>query len=71
MIKNLLFSQKKCLKLFKDHDIEIYYTDSNLKAVVVERFNRSLGELMMKEFVENNNTVWYKILPKLIKFYQN
>ena len=42
-----------------------------MKAVVIERFNRSLRELMMKEFVRNNNTVWYNILPKLIKFYNN
>ena len=59
------------LKFFKDHDIKIYYTNSNLKAVVIERFNRSLRELMIKEFVKNNNTVWYKILPKLIKFYND
>ena len=26
---------------------------------------------MMKEFVKNNNTVWYNILPKLIKTYNN
>ena len=26
---------------------------------------------MMKEFVKNNNTVWYNILPKLIKIYNN
>ena len=26
---------------------------------------------MMKEFVKNNNTIWYNILPKLIKFYNN
>ena len=25
----------------------------------------------MKEFVKNNNTVWYNILPKLIKIYNN
>ena len=25
----------------------------------------------MKEFVKNNNTVWYNILPKLIKFCNN
>ena len=32
---------------------------------------RSLRELMMKEFTKNNNTVWYNILPKLIKIYNN
>ena len=26
---------------------------------------------MMKEFVKNINTIWYNILPKLIKFYNN
>ena len=25
----------------------------------------------MKEFVKNNNTIWYNILPKLIKIYNN
>ena len=59
------------LKFFEDHNIKIYYTNSNLKAVVIDRFNRSLRELMVKEFVKNNNTVWYNILPKLIKFYNN
>ena len=26
---------------------------------------------MMKEFVKNNNTVWYNLLPNLIKTYNN
>ena len=59
------------LNFFKDNNVKIHYTNSNLKAVVIERFNRSLRELMMKEFVKNNNTIWYNILPKLIKFYNN
>ena len=71
VIKKAHFSVKKCLKFFEDHNIKIYYTNSNLKAVVIERFNRSLRELMMKEFVKNNNTIWYNILPKLIKIYNN
>ena len=59
------------LKFFEDHNIEIYYTNLNLKAVVIERFNRSLRKLMMKKFVKSNNTVWYNILPELIKTYNN
>ena len=59
------------LKFFEDNNVKIYHTYSNLKAVVIERFNRSLRELMMKEFVKNNNTVWYNILPELIKKYNN
>ena len=65
------FFSKEMLKIFEDNDIKIYHTYSNLKAVVIERFNRSLRELMMKEFVKNDNTVWYNILPKLIKFYND
>ena len=65
------FFSKEMLKFFEDHNIKIYYTHSNLKAVIIERFNRSLRELMMKSFVKNNNTVWYNILPKLIKNYNN
>ena len=59
------------LKYFENHNIKIYYTHSNLKAVIIERFNRSLRELMMKAFVKNNNNIWYNILPKLIKTYNN
>ena len=65
------FFSKEMLKFFEDDNVKIYHTYSNLKAVVIERFNRSLRELMMKEFVKNNNTIWYNILPKLIKTYNN
>ena len=58
-------------KFFKDNNVKIYYTNSELKAVVIERFNRSLRELMMKEFVINNNTLWYDISTKLINKYNN
>ena len=59
------------LKFFEDNNVKIYCTHSHLKAVIIERFNKSLGELMMKSFVKNNNTVWYNILPDLIKIYNN
>ena len=65
------FFSKEMLKFFENYNIKIYYTHSNLKAVVIERFNRSLRELRMKSFVKSNNTVWYNILPKLIKTYNN
>ena len=59
------------LQFFKDNNVKIYYTHSNLKAVIIERFNKSLRELMMKSFVKNNNTVWYNILSDSIKTYNN
>ena len=69
--QELAFFSKEMLKFFEEHNIKIYYTHSNLKAVIIERFNRSLRELMMKKFVKSNNTVWYNILPELIKAYNN
>ena len=69
--KESSFFSKEMLKFFEDNNVKIYHTYSNLKAVVIERFNRSLRELMMKEFVKNNNTVYYNILPELIKKYNN
>ena len=69
--KEPAFLSKEMQVFFKNNNVKIYHTNSRLKAVVVERFNRSLRELMMNEFVKNNNTVWYNILPKLIKIYNN
>ena len=51
------FFSKEMLKFFENNNVKIYHTHSNLKAVVIERFNRSLRELMMKSFVQNNNSL--------------
>ena len=69
--KEPAFLSKEMQQFFKDNNVKIYHTNSLLKAIVIERFNRSLRELMMKEFVKNNITVWYNILPKLLKIYNN
>ena len=69
--KESAFLSKEMQQFFKNNNVKIYHTNSHLKAVVIERFNRSLRELMMKYFVTNNNTIWYNILPKLIKIYNN
>ena len=65
------FFLKRNVKFFENNNVKIYYTNSNLKVVVIERFNRSLRELMMKKFVKSNNTFWYNILPELLKTYNN
>ena len=55
--KEPAFLSKEMQQFFKDNNVKIYHTNSHLKEVVIERFNRSLRELMMKEFVKNNNTI--------------
>ena len=69
--KEPAFLSKEMQQFFKNNNVKNYHTNSHLKAVVIERFNRSLRELMMKHFTKNNNTVWNNILPKLIKIYNN
>ena len=69
--KEPAFLSKEIQKFFKDNDVKIYHTNSHLKAVIIERFIRSLRKLMMRHFVKNNNTIWYNILPKLIKLHNN
>ena len=54
--KKPAFFSKEMLKYFEDNNVTIYHNNSHLKAVNIERFNRSLRELMMKQFVKNNNT---------------
>ena len=69
--KESSFFSKEMLKFFEDNNVKIYHTYLNLKSCIIERFNRKLRELMMKEFVNNNNAVCYNILPNLIKTYNN
>ena len=58
-------------KLLKENDIKMYSTDSDLKASVVERFNRTIKEKMWRYFTETNTKKWINILPELIKSYNN
>ena len=42
--KESSFFSKEMLKFFEDNNVKIYYTNSNLKAVVIKRSNRSLRQ---------------------------
>jgi len=58
-------------KLFKEHEINHFSTKSKLKAIMVERFNRTLKERMWKIFSENDNHRWIDILDDLVENYNN
>ena len=62
--KEPAFLSKQMREFFKTQNVKIYHTNSHLKAVIIERFNRSLRELMMKEFTKT-------ITQYGIIFYQN
>ena len=57
--------------LFKRHKINHYSVDSQFKAAIVERFNRTLREKMNRYFTYTGRKVWYNVLDELIEGYNN
>jgi hypothetical protein len=58
-------------KLLKENNIKMYSTDSDVKASVIERFNRTLKEKMWRYFTEKGTNKWVDILDDLILSYNN
>ena len=46
--KEPAFLFEEMQQFFKDNDVKIYHTNSHLKAVIIERFNRSLREIIIQ-----------------------
>lgn len=57
--------------LMNKNKINHYSTKSDKKASIIERFNRTLKGSMYKIFSIRGSYVWYDILDKLIKDYNN
>lgn len=58
-------------KLMSKHNINHYSTYSNIKACIAERFNRTLKNRLWKQFSLQGSYKWTKILPSLMKHYNN
>jgi len=54
-------------KNVKELGMEIYSTENEGKAVVIERFNRTLKNKMYKKFTDIGSQKWLKILPEVLK----
>ena len=54
-----------------DNDIDMYSTHNEGKAVVVERFNRTMKSRMWRYFTANSTNVYVDVLPQLIRDYNN
>jgi len=65
------FINKQFKKFLIDTKIELYHTFNEGKAVVIERFNRTLKEKMWFRFTVNGNKHWLNILPNLISEYNH
>ena len=65
------FYNKVFQKWLDDNDIKIYSTYNEGKAVVIERFNRTLKNKMYKYFTAKNTYKYVDVLPVLINEYNN
>ena len=58
-------------RLLEGKKIKYFSTKSDKKAVVVERFNRTLKTMMWKYFYKNKTYNWLDVLDKLTENYNN
>ena len=65
------FINKDFKKFLRENEVELYQTYNEGKAVVIERFNRTLKEKMWRYFTETNSNKYLAILPKLLSDYNN
>lgn len=65
------FYNKHFKELMKLEGVNHYSTFTEVKASVVERFNRTLKERMWKQFALQGNQKWVELLPKLVYDYNN
>ena len=57
--------------LLKSHDVDYFSTQSDKKAAIVERFNRTLKTMMWKYFYAKGAYNWADALDDLVKNYNN
>ena len=65
------FYNREFKVLLQKYRIHLYSSFSNLKASIIERFNRTLKTWMYKEFTYQMNGKWYDLLPTLMEKYNN
>jgi hypothetical protein len=65
------FYNKEFMAFLKSNDIDMYHTNSELKSVFVERFNRTLREIMNQYFIEHNTDEYINVLQDMIEDYNN
>jgi len=65
------FYNNKFNKFLKSNKIEMYSSHGKHKAMVIERFNRTLKEKMWKYFTISNTRKWYDKIEELTNDYNN
>ena len=65
------FYNAQVKRLLEEYGIELFSVKSPKKCALVERWNRTLKTKIWKYFTSRNTTKWLKILPEVVKAYNN
>ena len=65
------FINKTFKKFLNEHNIELYHVHNEGKACVVERFNRTLGEMIQRHLTATNSKNYINKLQEFINEYNN
>lgn len=65
------FINNKFKDFLKSNNIDLYHVYNEGKACVIERFNRTLGEMISKHLTANKTSKYIDVLPKFINDYNN
>jgi transposase InsO family protein len=66
------FRNKSFLKFLRDENVHFFTTENeDVKAAIVERFNRTLKEKMWRYFTKTNKLEYLLVLPRLMKNYNS
>ena len=63
------FYNQNMYNLLEKNNIELYSTHNEPKAMIAERFIRTLRKKIESNYLLTNSTVWYNILPQLTHEY--
>ena len=70
--KGTEFKNRLVQKLLRDLDIDFFTTENDdIKAAVVERFNRTLKDRLWRYFTKTNSTHYLEVLPDLVRAYNH
>ena len=65
------FYNRPMQDLLRKYNIEMYSTENEEKASVVERWNRTIKSIMWKYFTANSTNVYVNVLPDIINKYNH
>ena len=65
------FINRSFKKFLSENNIELYHVYNEGKANVIERFNRTLGEMIQKHMTTNQTAKYIDVLQKLLNEYNN